>query len=266
MRQLELSEGIRRGDLRGTVLKDLTVDRYKPKTGEPEDAIVVSFATIDDRSAKDLYSFLNGTFVEFRDIEVSAAPTLDNHYLVFVELTRTPDFFDNFDLTIKEVSRVAGNQRWRVRVLGDDGEYRLQDEEWKSHVATTPSEYQRVRGDLHAEQPEKPSQATADQPSAEVVYEFFRDSDLSSCVLEGNMLTLGGRSGRVKLKVLGFGKPASILESAGIRSAALDQEYDYHLNDKLNSMLGEMRAQWVGGKIVIYNPSSQSRVMVAAAV
>jgi hypothetical protein len=258
-------EGLKNGDLRATILKYIGIDKYEAKTGDDQQVIVVSFSAIDQRSASDLYSFLNGTFIKFRNVDISTNPNLDNHFLVFVELDRSPDFFIMLSKTIKEVSRVAGRQNWLVQVKGSDKDYKLKDRSWRQMIVTNPKEYEVSPQDSNIpNEPERSETGSVDD--SERVMEFFKNSDLHECIYDSKTLILGGRGGRVKLKVLGFGNSDEIMKSQGIAESAIDQIFDLHLNRQLNTMLGEMQAQWVGGKIVIYDPRNQSTVMVAKPV
>lgn len=103
---------LREGDLENTVLKNLSIDEYEPKTGDARDILVLGFNVNEDAPGKDLYHFLNNSIVEIRDVEVSPNPNPDGNYMVFVELDRNENVIDNIKSLVVEVERLSGKLGW----------------------------------------------------------------------------------------------------------------------------------------------------------
>ena len=53
--------GLKHRDLVDTVLSQISIDEFEPKTGEPKDVVVVAFKVNDETPSLDLYTFLNNS-------------------------------------------------------------------------------------------------------------------------------------------------------------------------------------------------------------
>lgn len=112
---------LRSGDLVDTVLRKVSVDEFTPKTGTPEEVAVVGFYVTENSVGQDLYRFINNGVVEFRDVEVSPNPDLDNYYMVFVEMDRNEQLVDNIGKLLTDVENVTEDMVWEVKsYLMDD--------------------------------------------------------------------------------------------------------------------------------------------------
>ena len=54
---MQVSEGLKAGDLEGIVEKRFSIDQYKSKMGDDKDICVLSFVCANAAGAKDLESF-----------------------------------------------------------------------------------------------------------------------------------------------------------------------------------------------------------------
>ena len=86
---------LKEGDLKNTILKNISIDEFEPKTGEAQDVMVVGLYLNETAPAKDLYHFINNSVVEIRDVEVSPNPNPDNYYMVFMEIDRKEDCIES---------------------------------------------------------------------------------------------------------------------------------------------------------------------------
>ena len=75
--------GLREGDLKDTVLKNISIDEYEPKTGEAKDVMVFGFHVKESAVGNDLYHYISNSIAEVRDVEVSPNPNTDGYYMVF---------------------------------------------------------------------------------------------------------------------------------------------------------------------------------------
>ena len=107
--------GLKHGDLRMTVSDHIDIDRYKAKMGTDEDVCVVNF-TVESRDAgQDLVNFLESGYEWVLDAAVSPGTNRHGKYMVFVEMERNADLRDNVGYMLKEVSKVAELDEWKMR-------------------------------------------------------------------------------------------------------------------------------------------------------
>jgi hypothetical protein len=243
-----VNENLRAGDLRYSIIKQISVDQFEPKTGEIEDVVVIGFYAINQRAGYDLYNFLNGTYLNFRDIEVSQNPNADNRYMVFVEVNRSPDVVDQVKALVAEVERLSGRLAWKITV-GHNPTVRYRTSNWAEQVIATATKYESPEGvGLSASR-------EADR-IAERVKTFFQRSDLTGCQLDENVLTLTGRNGTVKLQFAGIGTNQGLLRQLGLTESAINQNFDPHLLKQLNIMLGSVRAEALDNHLILYREGS----------
>jgi hypothetical protein len=88
--RLNLTEGLRSGDLRNYVSEVFTVDRFSSKMGEDQDIVVLGFHVQEKNPAVDLMEFIEKGYPFILDADMSAGEEMDGKYQVFVELERSP--------------------------------------------------------------------------------------------------------------------------------------------------------------------------------
>jgi hypothetical protein len=240
--------GLRRGDLQDTILSKLSVDEFEPKTGDLSEVVVVGFFLIQDQPAQDLYDFLNNSSLVFRDVEVSPNPNPDNYYMVFVELDREDECIEKILAMLKEVNNIAGDFDWTARAHGQDDFVDINDDSLAELIKQGPQ-----------------LQPTKEPAMNDQVQEFLYHSDLSEATITTGVVTLRRGRDTVKLDLVGFGGSNRMMNEHKLTKAAIDSNFDPSLIRQLNRMLGEMRAVAVSGKIVIYNPNDESKVLITTA-
>lgn len=197
-------------DLLGTIADLISVDEFEPKTGTNNELIVIAFYALDEEPAKDLDSYLERSFIEVIDVEVSPNPNPDGYYLVFIELKRNNEFFETFDKIIKDVQRVAGKQEWKISPYLSDKMYRISDDRWKQYVIIDPAQYV----------PKKQFDANKDLNNN--IKEYFSNSGLSNVILEDKQITfVGSRNEKVFGKLLAFCSNDKLVESYNLKSEPL---------------------------------------------
>jgi len=102
-----ISEGLWASDLKGTILKYMSVDEYKPKISNIKEVIVVGFFCEDQAPGKDLADFLDKSPHDILDAEVSPSPNIEGFYIVFVEIKRTPDFPVTLHKIMNDIERLT---------------------------------------------------------------------------------------------------------------------------------------------------------------
>ena len=112
--QKPIFEGLRPGDLEDLVLPEITVDDFEPKSGSPENVVVVSFYVKDLDPAQDLASFIERGAHNILDTEVSPSPDEEGNYLVFVEMHRDETLTDSFIKILEDIKKVVSIDKWNV--------------------------------------------------------------------------------------------------------------------------------------------------------
>ena len=181
--QQNLTEGLRRNDLKNLISNDLSIDEYSSKIDDT--AIVVAFRVSDRQAAQDLNRFIQKSYVELLDTDISPAPDLKGYYLVFVELPLNEKISDSIETIVKEVSDLCNISQWKMTLRGVDGSVEFN----KKLIG-------RVLND------EMKSQ----------IHEFFHMSDLNSVIVEGATLSLGGSSGSYDFVIQDFGTRDRVLQ------------------------------------------------------
>ena len=244
--------GIRTGDLKDSVLKKISLDEFEPKTGDERNVAVLGFHVNSDGAAQDLYSFLGGSVVENRDIEVSPNPNDDGYYMVFVELDRTGGMMESVEALIAEVENVAGKLKWAVKTPYME-DYMPIDEAGK-YIQTDSEDYltaQEYKDKLEQEL----NTANLESARNESIMEFLQNSNLYNAHLVDGVLTLEDSRNSINLEVLGFGNGTEVMEEIGIYENAINLNPDVKLFNGLKGMLGEMKAMPIDDLFVIYDPA-----------
>ena len=132
---------LKEGDLQNTILKNISIDEFEPKTGEAADVMVVGFYLNETAPAKDLYHFINNSILEIRDVEVSPNPNTDNYYMVFIEIDRNKDSLSNIKELVKEVERLSGKLDWHVSTTLSEDKLNLDGADLVKFIQLNPDNY-----------------------------------------------------------------------------------------------------------------------------
>lgn len=260
---------LKEGDLKNTILKDISIDEFEPKTGEAADVMVVGLYLNETAPAKDLYHFINNSIVEIRDVEVSPNPNPDNFYMVFMEIDRNETCMESVKALIEEVERLSGKLDWQVSTTLSENKIGLHDDSLMGFIQCDPENYltkdefmaQKLEAEERAE--EKRLEEEANDNSNRIL-EFFKPSNILEAGINDNVLHLRGSRDITSLQIVNFGHGPDIMEEVGISESAIKQDYDKISFAKLNAMLGEMKALPIDEYIVIYNPAHKD-ILIARA-
>ena len=85
---MQVSEGLKAGDLEGIVEKRFSIDQYKSKMGDDKDICVLSFVCANAAGAKDLESFAEKGYKKVLDADATPGTMNDSKYRVFIEFPR----------------------------------------------------------------------------------------------------------------------------------------------------------------------------------
>lgn len=235
-------------DLEDTILKGISVDEFHPKTGDSKDVVVVGYRAISKSAAEDLYSFLNSSIYEWRDIEVSPNSDEEGHYFIFVELDRKEDVLETIIKMTGDVENVSGALKWEAKTNLMDNYEPLRSDEFKAVMITDPDNY-KTREQFDNEKAEEAMIQQNDN-----ILEFLNKSLLDNVVIEGDVITMTKGKDSAQLRIAEFGDK-EIMSDIGISESAI-KPLDSVLR-QFNSMLGEMRAVPIDDYIVVFHPEQQ---------
>lgn len=122
----QLNERFRRHQLEHMVDPVILVDFFKPKSGTPEEVVVVTFNVIDEAAARDFAMFIEMSPYDTIDTEFTELSDTNNMWKVHVEYRRDRDFWKNFDEMIADIENMTDKMKWSLRfyMTGEVKRYR----------------------------------------------------------------------------------------------------------------------------------------------
>lgn len=259
--------GLKSEDLKDTVLSKVSIDEFEPKTGDSKDVLVLGFHVVEQNVGDDLYSFINSSVYEIRDVEVSPNPNKSGYYMVFIEMDRNKNVLKNIRNIISDVENVSGKLSWKGKTHLNDKYIPVFEDEIENFIITEPSEYMTKEEweERVAQEEEQEKERKAEEERLNInnqIMEFMKPSSLLGLDINENKITLRDSKNHATLEIVNFGPAKDIMEEVGISESAIGT-----LDSRLrlfNHMLGEMRAIPIDDYIVIFNPvmSGQDKVLV----
>lgn len=202
-----IDEGLKQGDLTGTILSNISINEYESKLDN--DAIVIGFYSIYQDPAKDLNRFIQKSSIPLLDTEVSPSPTPKGYYMVFVEIENSKDFIKNFLTIISNLENLTNNKKWTFSTVK------------KNNIPLTK---------------ENLIKYVLNEKTSQKIKEFFYDSYLNGFILNENVLTLGKQN----YKILSYGNTKILKNKHNLTKLSINESnYSKVLN--LEYKLGE---QW----------------------
>lgn len=261
---------LQEGDLKNTVIKNLSIDEYEPKTGDADKVLVLGFNTTEDAPGKDLYHFLNNSVVEIRDVEVSPNPNTDGHYMVFVELDRNENVIENIKSLVLEVERLSGKLSWTFKTPLDENNLDFNDILLTQFVQSDPDNYlspsdwkaQQLEAEQKAEEQRLEEEA---QDKSNRILEFLKPTNILEAGIKDGKLHIRGSRDIATFEVVDFGNGSEIMEQLGINESAIKLDFDKVKLSKLNAMLGEVKAIPIDEYVVLYNPAHKEMLITRIA-
>jgi len=251
---------LRENDLIDTMFKEISIDEFQPKTGDTKDVLVLGFYLNENLSGKDLYSFLNNSIVEIRDVEVSPNPNPEGRFMVFLEMDRKLDIFNDISIIVKEVERLSGKIDWQMSTLLSENNLEFNEENFNSYVQIDPDNYlsseewkaQKLEAEQQAEEKRLEEQA---QDNTNKILEFLKPSNVLEAGVNDGKLHIRGSRDIASFEIVNFGNGNDVMEELGINESAIKLDFDRVKLAKLNAMLGEVKAVPIDEYIIMYNPA-----------
>ena len=138
-----LFEGFEVNDLKNVLHDKIHIDEFNSKVGDDDQNIVVSFMVDDRSAAEDLIDFLERGYDYILDADLSTSEVRPGSYLVFVEIPRRSQFFDQITEIISDLQAASNIDptTWEFRYLRDETYLPLTRENILKYVPISPRAY-----------------------------------------------------------------------------------------------------------------------------
>ena len=203
--------------------------------------------------------FINNGVVEFRDVEVSPNPDLENYYMVFVEMDRNDQLIENINKLLTDVENVTEDMVWEVKsYLMDDYQPWCEVKCNPGYIPQSPSAY--VTKEVFDEGLQQMENARLEEElmreaedNSSRILKFLEHSDLSEVGITDGVVHLRGRSDVASLSIVNFGESKAIMSELGISESAIGDSTSWE-HRRFNAMLGEMKAVPIREYLVLFHP------------
>ena len=194
---LNLTEGLRSGDLKEFVSEVFTVDQFKSKMGEDSDIVVLSFRVREKHPAMDLVEFIEKGYSFVLDADVSSGEDNRGEYSVFVEIARTAKLSEQIKELTYGVKKLTGLDDLKFKYYKESQVHEATEENLKKKIPDNSRAYQGLM----------------DRMRTESVRDFFTKTLMDDLTLDGDVITIHKPFDRkIKLQIVKDGATESILE------------------------------------------------------
>lgn len=222
----KLNEGLREGDLKGTIIPYISIDEYESKLSDS--AVVIGFYALYQEPAKDLNRFIQKSSIELLDTEVSPSPTPKGYYMVFVEMEKDKNFIKDFLTIVSNIQSLTSINKWNFSTLK------------KNNIELTASNLKKY---------------VLDEQVKESIKSFFYDSYLNKIdINEDNEITFNNSK---KYQIISYGTLDNISKKFNMSNIQLD-EASASKTLSFESMLGEGWEIISHQDMVLINKNNQS--------
>ena len=170
--------GLREGDLKDTIIKKISIDEFEPKTGDIKEVVVVGFQLNEQSAGKDLYTFLNNSTLNIRDVEVAPNTNEDGYFMVFLEFDRNDELQGKLVSLMDDVRNVAGDLAWEAKTHLTDNYFPIASQELAEYMITDPEKYMNREEFESMREQERIAENYSDDPEpVQDVVDKFADID-----------------------------------------------------------------------------------------
>ena len=232
-----LTEGLRRADLKDQVEDLFTIDQYQSKMGRDEDVLVLRFRTADKEPGIDLMEFIEKGYPFVLDADISSGEERDGKYSVFVEIERTDRAPGQIKDLLNGMGQLCDCTNWRFRFYKDIKSYDFSEDAIRECVPLDPESY---------------ATAQETQQTTEVG-EFFDQGSIESIDVDENRNITFTKpySGNLTAKLIAIGEYDTLKEA--LQGAIQLDESSRSQVVYLNKYLGNYDINKIEGHFLIRN-------------
>ena len=232
-----LTEGLRRSDLKDQIETLFTIDQYQSKMGRDEDVLVLRFRAEDKEPAIDLMEFIEKGYPYVLDADISSGEERDGKYSIFVEIERTDKAPGQIKDLLNGISQLCDCDQWRFRFYKDVRGYDFSEDAIRECVPLTPEAYAA----------EQESQKTSE------VGEFFDQGSVESIEVDENRNITFTKSyaGDLTAKLIAIGEYNTLKDA--LKGAIQLDESSRSQVVYLNKYLGNYDINKIEGHFLIRN-------------
>ena len=122
---------LKEGDLKNTILKNISIDEFEPKTDSEDRVCVIAFSVKDKEPADDLAKYIDRSYYDVIDAEASPGPGKDGKFKVFVEVNKDEDIMKTLGQILYDVKNITGLSEWNVKFHGRDDVLSINEDQVK---------------------------------------------------------------------------------------------------------------------------------------
>ena len=143
-----LNENLEYGDLKRLVEPELHIDQYKSKMGDDADVCVLSFKVSGKEPATDLMAFVEKGYDYVLDADVSSGEKEGGDYLVFVEISRTPELPKQIYQLVSDVLNLTEQKLsdWQFKYRKSSDLRNIDEADLANIIPLTPEDYSNKYG------------------------------------------------------------------------------------------------------------------------
>ena len=138
---IKINEGLRAGDLEGTIDKTFSVDKFKSKMGEDHDVMVLAFTATSAEAAKDLERFAEKGYSKILDADATPGTLEDGKYRVFVEFPRNEKIASDINEFVNDLKKLTNIETFQFTYHKRNVPFEASLENIKNVLPLTPIAY-----------------------------------------------------------------------------------------------------------------------------
>lgn len=233
----KLNEGLRKDDLIHMMSNRVSVDEYESKIDDS--AIVVGFFANSKDVANDVNRFLQKSYVDLLDTEVSAAPDQTGYYMVFVEMLMNNKTAENIASLCRELSSLTSIENWEFSVRGHDA----------THLVAL--------ADIQVELAEKVK---------ELVESWLPDDTTTQVSVYESYIELQGLTGALKFEIADYGQMTSVLARNKLSETPINfKKYISDSYKNIKNILGESWQIDCAGELMLAHNTENNKLLLIKA-
>lgn len=232
-----INEGLRKDDLIHMMSNRVSVDEYESKIDDS--AIVVGFFANSKDVANDVNRFLQKSYVDLLDTEVSAAPDQTGYYMIFVEMLMNNKTSENIAALCRELASLTSIENWEFSVRGHDA----------THLVALDN--------IQVELAEKVK---------ELVESWLPEDTTTEVSVYESYIEMSGLNGALKFEIADYGQVNTVVERNKLNETPINfKKYISDSYKNIKNILGESwQIDCAGELMLAYNTENNKLLLIKA--